>query len=57
MCLRDKDIFDQSSPDNRIYDLDPKEIDIGFMTIKLATVLAQDIILKLKDTQSFVQLL
>lgn len=34
-----------------------KEIDVGLKTIQLATILAQDIILKLKDTQSFVQLL
>lgn len=30
---------------------------MGLKTIQLATILAQDIILKLKDTRSFVQLL
>lgn len=32
------------------------EVDIGLKTIQLAVILAQDIIIKLKDTQSFVQM-
>jgi hypothetical protein len=32
------------------------DIDIGLKTIQLAVILAQDIIIKLKDTQSFVQM-
>ena len=53
----DVDIFDPSIEGNNIAGKDLKEIDVGLKTIQLATILAQDIILKLKDTQSFVQLL
>lgn len=31
--------------------------DVGFKSIQLAVILAQDIILKLKDTQAFVRLI
>lgn len=52
----DIDIFDINVDDNRILEMANKDLDIGLKTIQLATILAQDIILKLKDTQSFVTL-
>ena len=37
--------------------MSPKSLDAGLKTIQMATILAQDIILQLRDTQAFVQLL
>jgi hypothetical protein len=52
---RDVDIFGQLDQEQKIENL--TSVNIGLKTIQLATVLAQDIILQLRDTQAFVQLL
>lgn len=49
----DLDIFNQEIKENQIYDLTLKELDVGFKTIQLATILAQDIILKLVNIKRF----
>jgi len=54
---RDVDIFGQLDQAKRIEKLNAKSLDAGLKTIQLATILAQDIILQLRDTQAFVQLL
>ena len=54
---RDVDIFGLLDQAKRIEKLNAKSLDVGLKTIQLATILAQDIILQLRDTQAFVQLL
>ena len=51
MTRNDSEIFNINNPDNSL-----DNPDIGFMTIKLATILAHDLIIKLKDSQNYVRL-
>ena len=52
----DADIFGHHNKLNVIDAVNEKDLDVGLKSIQMATMLAQDTILKLKDKQSFVQL-